>query len=94
MGKNRIVEEDDWVDYYGNPTTALYLDKKGLYTISEFIELLEAAREKFGDKKMFIHDLNTNSLGGFSSVYLNHGYDFRKEYGEDYFEDDTICIFG
>ena len=43
---------------------------------------------------MLFHDMNSNTLGGFSHVYLNHGYDMREKYGENYYEDNTICIYG
>ena len=68
--------------------------KDGQYTISELIELLESAQEKFGDKKILIHDMNSNTIGGFSHIYLHHGFDEREKYGEDYYEDDSICIYG
>ena len=89
----KIIEES-WVDFRGNNTTALSLDKDGLYSVSEFIALLEVIKKKFGDKKILIHDSNSNILGGFSHIYLNHRFDEREIYGEDYFEDDTICIYG
>jgi hypothetical protein len=41
---NEIIKED-WTDYSGNKTEALSLEKEGLYTISEFIFLLEKAKE-------------------------------------------------
>ena len=74
-----MIKEQDWVDFYGNNTKDLYLEKEGQYTISEFIELLQAAKEKFGDKTILIHDMNTNIIYGFSHVYLNK---------------DNICIYG
>lgn len=89
----KIIEEP-WVDFRNNETIALSLGKDDLYTISEFIELLEEAKKRFGDKQMLFHDMNSNTLGGFSHIYLNHGYDMREEYGENYYEDDTICIYG
>ena len=49
-----MIKEQDWVDFYGNNTKALYLEKEGQYTISEFIELLQAAKERFGDKTILI----------------------------------------
>ena len=56
--------------------------------------MLKSAQEKFGDKKILIHDMNSNTIGGFSHVYLHHGFDEREKYGEDYYEDDSICIYG
>ena len=56
--------------------------------------MLESAQEKFGDKKILIHDMNSNTIGGFSHVYLHHGFDEREKYGENYYEDDSICIYG
>lgn len=79
----KIIEEP-WKDYYGNETVALSLDKEGQYTISEFIELLQAAKDKFGDKKILIHDINDEILGGFRYIYLN--------YDRDLYGNDTICI--
>ena len=89
----KIIEET-WDDFNGSETVALSLKKDGQYTISEFIELLKSAQEKFGDKKILIHDMNSNTICGFSHVYLHHGFDEREKYGEDYYEDDSICIYG
>ena len=88
------IIEEPWVDFDGSETVALYLEKDEQYAISEFIELLKSAQEKFGDKKILIHDMNSNAIGGFSHVYLHHGFDEREKYGEDYYEDDSICIYG
>ena len=74
-----MIKEQDWVDFYGNNTKALYLEKEGQYTISEFIELLQAAKERFGDKIILIHDMNDGIISGFSHIYLN---------------EDNICIYG
>ena len=81
-------------DIDGSKTEGLYLDVDRLYTVSEFITLLEEAKKKWGDKQVVIHDFNNNIIGGFSTVYLHHGFDLREEYGEDYYQDDQICIFG
>lgn len=89
----KIIEEP-WEDLRGNETIALSLDKEEQYTISEFIELLEEAKKKFGDKTILFHEMNTNIIGGFSHVYLNHGFDEREKYGEDCYAEDTICIYG
>ena len=74
-----MIKEQDWVDFYGNNTKALYLEKEGQYTISEFIELLQAAKERFGDKTISIHDMNADVICGFSHIYLN---------------EDNLCIYG
>ena len=74
-----MIKEQDWVDFYGNNTKALYLETEGQYTISEFIELLQAAKERFGDKTTLIHDMNDDIICGFSHAYLN---------------EDNICIYG
>ena len=42
----KIIEEP-WVDFNGSETVALSLEKDEQYTISEFIELLKSAQEKF-----------------------------------------------
>ena len=89
----KIIEEP-WIDFYDNETVALSLDKDEQYTISEFIELLQATQEKFGDKVILFHDMNTDTVRGFSHVYLNHGFDEREKYGKDYYEDSNICIYG
>ena len=73
-----MIKEQDGGDFYGNNTKALYLEKEGQYTISEFIELLQVAKERFGDKRILIHDMNSDTIGGFSHVYLNK---------------DDICIY-
>lgn len=88
----QIIEES-WKDFRGNETIALSLNKNGQYTISEFIELLKEAKKKFGDKTIFIHDLNTDTIGGFSHVYLNYGFEESEKHGEEYYEDDSICIY-
>ena len=89
----KIIEET-WDDFDGSKTVALSLEKDKQYTISEFIELLKSAQEKFGDKEILIHDMNSDTIGGFSRVYLHHSFDEREKYGEDYYEDDSICIYG
>ena len=58
-----------WKDVDGTDTEALQLEVDGQYTISQFIELLEAAKEKWGDKKIYTHDSNSNIIGGFVEVY-------------------------
>ncbi len=78
------IIETDLKDFSDNDTKALYLEKEGQYTISEFIELLQAAKEKFGDKEILIHDMNDGCLYGFSHIYLNKG---NNE------EDSAICIY-
>lgn len=88
------IIEETWEELSGEETIALYIDKEGQYTISEFIKLLEEARKRFGDKTILIHDMNNNEIGGFSHVYLHHGFDEREKYGEDYYEDNSICIYG
>lgn len=93
MSNLKVINEP-WKDLGGEDTEALYLDVDRLYTVSEFIALLEEAKNKWGDKEVVIHDFNNNCIGGFSHVYLHHGFDLREEYGEDYYEDDKICIFG
>ena len=93
METNMKVVEKDWKDYRDKDTVALSLDKEGQYTVSEFIELLQQAKNKFGDKKILIHDTQDGLIGGFSHVYLNHGFDLREIYGDDCYEEDTICIY-
>lgn len=78
------IIETDLKDFSDNDTKALYLEKEGQYTISEFIELLQTAKEKFGDKEILIHDMNDGCLYGFSHIYLNKG---NNE------EDSAICIY-
>ena len=89
MSNLKVISEP-WKDFGGEDTEALYLDVDRQYTISEFIALLEEAKKKWGDKEILIHDFNNDAIGGFSHVYLHHGFD----YGEEYYEDDSICIFG
>lgn len=80
-------------DYQEKESIALSISEKdGPCTVSEFIQLLEEAKEKFGDKIILIHDMNDNIVAGISHVYLNHGFDEREEYGEDYYADDAIHI--
>lgn len=89
----KLIEEP-WEDLDGSKTVALSLDKDEQYKISELIELLKTAQEKFGDKTILIHDMNSDAIGGFSHVYLHHGYDERERYGENCYEEDCICIYG
>ena len=42
------IIEETWDDFDGSKTVALSLEKDEQYTISEFIELLKSAQEKFG----------------------------------------------
>ena len=93
MSNLKFITEP-WVDFPEGETEALYLDVDRQYTISEFIALLEEAKKKWGDKEILIHDFNNDAIGGFSHVYLHHGFDHREEYGEEYYQDDQICIFG
>lgn len=88
------IIEEPWEDFDGRVTVSLSLDKEGVYTISEFIKLLEEAKRRFGDKEVLIHHMNENIIGGFSHIYLHHGFDERETYGEDYYQDNTICIYG
>lgn len=78
------IVETDWKDILNNNTKALYLEKEGQYTISEFIEVLQAAKEKFGDKEILIHDMNSDCLYGFSKIYLNKGDNEKSS---------SICIY-
>jgi hypothetical protein len=90
---NEIIKEK-WIDFHGNETEALSFNKDGLYTISEFIQLLEKAKEIWGNKEITFHDINSDTITGFSHVYLNHGFDEREQYGKDNYEEDTVCIYG
>ena len=92
-GEVKKVIEKPWIDYCDKETTALTLNIDGQCKVSELIELLEAAKEKFGDKVVLIHDSNDNTIYGFSTVYLNHGFDEREKYGKNHYKDDTICIY-
>ncbi len=38
--------------------------------------------------------MNNDVIGGFSTVYLYHGFDERDTLGKDYYQDDMICIYG
>ena len=89
----KIVEEP-WVDFSGEETIALSLDKDEQYTVSEFIELLKVAQEKFGNKKILIHEMNSNMIGGFSHVYLHHESNEEERHEEGCRVDDSICIYG
>lgn len=45
------IIETDLKDFSDNDTKALYLEKEGQYTISEFIELLQVAKKNLVIKK-------------------------------------------
>lgn len=97
LEKKRVcpkIINTSWEDFGGGKTEALSIDVDRLYTVSEFIALLEEAKQRWGDKEVVFHDMNANVIGGFSIVYLHHGFDDREEYGEDYYMDDQICIYG
>ena len=81
----KIIEET-WDDFDGSETVALSLEKDEQYTISEFIELLKSAQEKFGDKKILIHDMNSNTIGGFSHVYLHSIYSLNLSSQHQYYQ--------
>lgn len=89
----KLDVETDWLDWHGGKTEALSWDKEEQYSISEFIALLEEAKKRWGDKKIFFHDLNNNCIGGFSTVYLKHGLGKIEGY-EDEYDEDEICIYG
>ena len=59
MGK---IVETKWKSFMGKDTIALSLneDLDGPYTVSNLIELLQAVKEKFGDKNILIHDEQNN----------------------------------
>ena len=86
------VKEKTWIDFSGKPTTGIYLDTDGQYTISEFIELLQEAKEKWGDLEIVVHDTWGEKLKGFSTLYINNEYDEKEKYGENAFEGTKICI--
>lgn len=92
MDSLKIVIDNNWLDSRNNKTEALSLDIDRQYTISEFIVLLEEAKKKWGDKTILIHDMNNNGIGGFSTIYLDHGLGYIEEYDE--YDDDKICIYG
>lgn len=90
------IEEEAWTDLDGTETTALHITKDGDYTISEFIELLEAARTRFGDSPLQIHDTHLKGVEGVSHAYLHPGCDLHEkheEHGEVCYEEDTIHIY-
>lgn len=78
MGKIKI---EAGKDFHGNDTEEMFMDKDGEYTVSDFIELLQAAKEKWGNQKIAIWDINTDIICGFGSVCVDK-------------EDGKICIVG
>lgn len=107
MNKKEFIKRDDplegewccdevivesWTYFDGRETEAILLASEGSLTVDKLIRLLQYAKDKWGNKKIFIHDINSNTIGGFSKLYLHHGFDEREKYGEDYYEEDSICI--
>ena len=75
-------------------TEILYNPKDSLYTISEFIDLLETAKEKWGDKEILVHDSNENIAGGFLGIYLQKGTSYHDSVrGETIEIPDTVNIY-
>lgn len=83
---NKIIEED-FECLNKHITKALTFDKDNVYKISDFIELLQKAMEKYGDKEIAIHDMNFDVISGISwpYVYFNNNVDIDNN--------GTICIF-
>lgn len=83
---NKIIEEDfECLD--GHITKALTFDKDNVYKISDFIELLQKAMEKYGDKEIAIHDMNFDVISGITWPYIY----FDNNVSAD--NDGMICIF-
>lgn len=78
MGK---IVETKWKSFMGKDTIALSLneDLDGPYTVSNLIELLQAVKEKFGDKNILIHDEQNNLVCGFRDIYLEPGFSFNYD---------------
>lgn len=89
---NEIVEEK-WKSFKGEDTIALSLDKDsdGPYTVSDLIELLQAVKEKFGDKNILICDEQNRLVGGFRNIYLEPGFSYNYD-GKTYNADCEIHI--
>ena len=70
---NKIIEEDfECLDKH--ITKALTFDKDNVYKISDFIELLHKAMEKYGDKEIAIHDMNFDVISGITCPYIYFDY--------------------
>ncbi len=83
---NKIIEEDfECLD--GHITKALTFDKDNVYKISDFIELLQKAMEKYGDKEISTHDMNFDVISGIAWPYIY----FDETAGVD--NNGMICIF-
>lgn len=83
---NKIIEEDfECID--GRMTKALTFEKNDIYKISDFIELLQKTMEKYGDKEIAIHDMNSNIISGIQWPYIY----FDKAAGID--NNGKNCIF-
>lgn len=73
------VKVENGKDFNGNDTEEMFLDTDELYTIGDFIELLQAAKDKWGNQKIAIWNTNENVIGGLGSVCVDK-------------EDGKICI--
>lgn len=83
---NKVIEED-FESFDCRMTKALTFEKDDIYKISDFIELLQKAMEKYGDKEIAIHDMNSDIISGISWPYVY----FDKAAGID--NNGMICIF-
>ena len=90
MGK---IVETKWKSFMGKDTIALSLneDLDGPYTVSNLIELLQAVKEKFGDKNILIHDEQNNLVCRFRDIYLEPGFSYNYD-GKTYNVDCEIHI--
>lgn len=90
MGK---IVETKCKSFMGKDTIALSLNENldSPYTVSNLIELLQAVKEKFGDKNIIIHDEQNNLVYGFRNIYLEPGFSYNYN-GKTYNADCEIHI--
>lgn len=58
-------------DFHGNDTEEMFLDTEESYTIDDFIELLQAAKGRWGNQMIAIWDTNNDAISGLGSVCID-----------------------
>lgn len=73
------IQIKDGKDFSGNDTEEMFLDTEELYTIGDFIELLQAAKGRWGNQKIAIWNTNEKVICGLGRICIDK-------------EDGKICI--
>ena len=69
------------------------LDSGASYTLSELIALLTAAKERWGNKEVWIRNQNTDSFYQPITLCLHEGFEYHDlATGKMDHMEDTVCI--